>query len=690
MAPLSVHRPGRGTRTRMPRAEARSCGQRPQPGVGGHAAADEQVLDALRSAAASTALRVSTSQTASWNDAATSATGTGSPEASRASTQRATAVFRPENEKSKRCRSRSRREVSPRGKSIALTTGRTRPSGRCRDRRGTAARAAGPPCRTPPPPRRRWSPRAARPPTGDVADLEQRRVPAGDQQGQARLGQRTVLELVDGHVGGEVVDAVQRLVQPERQRLGRGHADEQGAGQSGSAGHGDRVDVVEAYAGGLGTPARCVGTIASRCARDATSGTTPAEARVLLDRADATASASSVGRARCRHRSRRRTSRCRARAGRHRGSHRTFCRPAASDRQVPGAARDGGGRSGSLARCSITSREVVPCLHVRRIQEARLSSPPSAVCALVIGLQPGPVRHPPSRLETRSPRAPTSRCSPTARAARRGRARASPTSTRSRRPSRTYYGAPATASRTRPTSPVHHRDERHRRAQWRSPRPRAAAPARHHQKPAIVLRRRRHHAVDLRHGGRRHALQLRPDAPERRGCRTRRSRRRRRWSTSSTRPRSMGFAIFGLTGRNDAQKAATLDNLTKVGYTPFTARQLLHEVDRRGHQPAAVLHHLRRRELHDGRVQGGHPQAHRDTTSATTSCSTSATSGPTCRAGTPTRCSSCRTRRTTCRSADLPGLGRAATSRRARSSRWSRTARAAPPRAARASRTSTR
>ena len=32
----------------------------------------------------------------------------------------------------------------------------------------------------------------------------------------------------------------------------------------------------------------------------------------------------------------------------------------------------------------------------------------------------------------------------------------------------------------------------------------------------------------------------------------------------------MGFAIFGLTGRNDGQKAATLANLADVGYTQFT------------------------------------------------------------------------------------------------------------------------
>jgi len=33
---------------------------------------------------------------------------------------------------------------------------------------------------------------------------------------------------------------------------------------------------------------------------------------------------------------------------------------------------------------------------------------------------------------------------------------------------------------------------------------------------------------------------------------------------------AMGFTIFGLTGRNDDQKAATVQNLSKVGYTAFT------------------------------------------------------------------------------------------------------------------------
>ncbi len=36
------------------------------------------------------------------------------------------------------------------------------------------------------------------------------------------------------------------------------------------------------------------------------------------------------------------------------------------------------------------------------------------------------------------------------------------------------------------------------------------------------------------------------------------------------RAQALGFTVFGLTGRNDDQKAATVQNLTKVGYTAFT------------------------------------------------------------------------------------------------------------------------
>ncbi len=47
IAPLSVHSAGRGTRSSIPAASQRSSGDRPQPGVGRDAAADEQVPDAV-------------------------------------------------------------------------------------------------------------------------------------------------------------------------------------------------------------------------------------------------------------------------------------------------------------------------------------------------------------------------------------------------------------------------------------------------------------------------------------------------------------------------------------------------------------------------------------------------------------------------------------------------------------------
>ena len=45
-------------------------------------------------------------------------------------------------------------------------------------------------------------------------------------------GSGAVLERVDGDVRGEVVDAVQRLAEPERERLGGGDADQQRAGEA--------------------------------------------------------------------------------------------------------------------------------------------------------------------------------------------------------------------------------------------------------------------------------------------------------------------------------------------------------------------------------------------------------------------------------------------------------------------------
>ena len=122
---------------------------------------------------------------------------------------------------------------------------------------------------------------------------QQRRVAAGHQQRHRRLRQRAVLDDVDGDVRGEVVHAVQRHAEGERERLGRGDADEQRAGQPRPGGHRDRVEVARAGRPPRGRPARSSGTIASRCARLATSGTTPPK-RACSSTLLATASTSSV------------------------------------------------------------------------------------------------------------------------------------------------------------------------------------------------------------------------------------------------------------------------------------------------------------------------------------------------------------------------------------------------------------
>jgi hypothetical protein len=80
---------------------------------------------------------------------------------------------------------------------------------------------------------------------GHVGHEEQRRMAAGDQQRKARLGQRAVLQLVHRDVGGEVVDAVQGLVQGQRVRLGSGDPDQQCPGQSRARGDRDGVHVRE-------------------------------------------------------------------------------------------------------------------------------------------------------------------------------------------------------------------------------------------------------------------------------------------------------------------------------------------------------------------------------------------------------------------------------------------------------------
>ena len=157
-------------------------------------------------------------------------------------------------------------------------------------------------------------------PGGHVLDPEQAGVAAADQHRQARLGQRPVLELVDRDVRGEVVDAVDRLAEPDRERLGGGDADHQRAGQARAAGDRDRVDVVQPDAGGLAGPldrrhhrleVRAAGDLRARRRR-----TGRARRRCSRPRRRA-----GCGRGRSRRRSRRRRSRCRGPGVRAHGAH---------------------------------------------------------------------------------------------------------------------------------------------------------------------------------------------------------------------------------------------------------------------------------------------------------------------------------------------------------------------------------
>src|SRR5215469_11289869 len=89
IAPLSVHRPGRGVRRTTPAAAHRSAASARSRELAATPPPITRWPTPLARHAA-TAFFVSTSATASWNEAATSATGTGSPAASRASTHLAT------------------------------------------------------------------------------------------------------------------------------------------------------------------------------------------------------------------------------------------------------------------------------------------------------------------------------------------------------------------------------------------------------------------------------------------------------------------------------------------------------------------------------------------------------------------------------------------------------------------------
>src|SRR5699024_7048904 len=87
----------------------------------------------------------------------------------------------------------------------------------------------------------------------DIADAQDLRVPAGDEQGDGRRGQPVDVfgHEVDGDVGGQMVDPVQRSVEGGGESFGRSHSDHERSGQTGTGGHGDGIDIGQLHLGGL-------------------------------------------------------------------------------------------------------------------------------------------------------------------------------------------------------------------------------------------------------------------------------------------------------------------------------------------------------------------------------------------------------------------------------------------------------
>ena len=100
--------------------------------------------------------------------------------------------------------------------------------------------------------------------------------PPDDEQRDGRgLERRLVVEDVGGDVADEVVHGVERLLERDGERLRRADADHERAGEARTAGHGDGVEVGERRRRPRRARPRSTGLSASRCARAATSGTTP-------------------------------------------------------------------------------------------------------------------------------------------------------------------------------------------------------------------------------------------------------------------------------------------------------------------------------------------------------------------------------------------------------------------------------
>ena len=258
----------RAARSGSPRRRRASRSRRAQRGVRRHAAADRERRARRRASTARSHLATSTSTTAAWKLAATSAPRR--PRARRP-TARTTAVFSPERLTSKpdvaqRAWEAERRRVAVGGQ-----------RGRSRGRRGSRARGTARPCRRPRRPRRRSSRRAARSDPRLALDDEQG-VPARDEQrhdGERERRRARAARRPGGPRGGS--RPTSGTPQAIGHRLGRRDPDEERADEPRAAGDGDGVEAgaVRVEARVVAGRASTTGPIASTWARPASSGTTP-------------------------------------------------------------------------------------------------------------------------------------------------------------------------------------------------------------------------------------------------------------------------------------------------------------------------------------------------------------------------------------------------------------------------------
>ena len=84
---------------------------------------------------------------------------------------------------------------------------------------------------------------------GDIGNQKQAGVSAGDQHRHRWLCERAVLHDVDGHMGGQVVDAVERFAKGNRKRLGSRNSHQQCSSQTRTGSDRDRVKVIKANLG---------------------------------------------------------------------------------------------------------------------------------------------------------------------------------------------------------------------------------------------------------------------------------------------------------------------------------------------------------------------------------------------------------------------------------------------------------